>query len=95
MRTLFIILLSVFTLSSRTWALSIAGPPPEHDWTVRVGYRHYGIGGDSRGSYISYGSDFMWVRLSFSQLVSVASLSALAIGAGVWFIVRRREHATA
>lgn len=60
MRSLFLTLLFSLAVSSSAFALSIAGPPPEHDWTVTIAHRHYGIGGDSRGSYISYGRDFVW-----------------------------------
>jgi hypothetical protein len=93
MRSFSLTFLFSLLLCSRSPAMSFDGPPPEHDWTVRVGYRHFGIGGDSRGSYIHYGPDFVWVRMSFWQLVTLTSLSALAIGAAGWFITRRHANA--
>jgi hypothetical protein len=94
MRILFVTFLLSVAMSSHAFALSISGTPPEHDWTVTAVHRHYGIGGDSRGTYISYGSDFVWVRWPFWQFVSLTSVSVLAIGAAGWFITRHR-HAKA
>jgi len=96
MRTRHFLLTLLLALAIRSPVLAQStddSPSDFHDWTVRVGYARYGVRGDSTGSCIMYGSGFIWVGLPAWALVTLASLSVLAIAGSVWRIIHRDDNA--